>query len=70
MKDVIVKILMESFSSVYCDTWKNDEIDNICENCHRKSINWGISESYAKSIASYIVNNKLNKDSKWIIQIK
>jgi hypothetical protein len=52
-KDEIVEILMGYFDSVYCDSCEHDD-SSRCDECHRKAMNWGISEDYAKKIAEEI----------------
>lgn len=55
MKNEIKNILQNSFTGVYCDTCKYDDCDDICENCHRKYMNWALSENTANDIASQIM---------------
>ena len=54
MKEEIIKILMENFDSVYCDTCEYED-SSRCDECHRKSMNWGISENCAEQIADKIL---------------
>jgi hypothetical protein len=53
-KEEIVEILMDYFESVYCDSCEHDD-SGRCDECHRKAMNWGISEDYAKKIAEEIL---------------
>ena len=50
-KEGIIEILKAHLSSVYCH---NCEGDN-CEECNRKAMNWGISQSTAEEIANEIL---------------
>lgn len=52
MKDKIKKYLINKLSYVYCDTCDGEH----CEDCERKSMNWGISENYAECLASNIIS--------------
>lgn len=53
-KEEIVEILMDYFESVYCDSCEHDD-SGRCDECHRKAMNWGISEDYAKKITEEIL---------------
>ena len=50
----LIALLKEQFSSVYCDTCKANEEDNYdaCCECHRKAMNWEISNYTAESVAN------------------
>jgi hypothetical protein len=50
----IKEILMERFDSVYCDTCKGNEDDTCCDDCHRKTMMWSVSENIAENIAKQI----------------
>ena len=50
MTDKVAELLMESFSSVYCDTCRNND-SSECDYCHRKAMSWAISEEAAYKIA-------------------
>lgn len=52
MKDKIKKYLINKLSYIYCDTCDGEH----CEDCERKSMNWGISENYAECLASNIIS--------------
>ena len=49
---VITNILTNSFNSVYCDSCDGEN----CDDCNRKQMNWGLSESHAQYIAEKILN--------------
>lgn len=49
----ITEIIMKYLSNVYCDTCGTDK--EYCENCHRKSMLWSISDIEAKNIAEEIL---------------
>ena len=53
MKEIITKILLKQFSSVYCGTCEAQE--DWCDECHRKMMNWGLSEKAAGEIADEII---------------
>jgi len=57
LKEEIVEILMGYFDSVYCDTCKYND-SSRCDECHRKAMNWGISASFAETVASEILEPK------------
>lgn len=48
------EILFENLGSVYCDTCKTELGEEACDYCHRKSMNWGISEAFAYELAKEI----------------
>lgn len=63
MKDEnqIVDILLNKLESVYCNNCSSNKLkssdeDCYCEECHRKNMNWSISEKTAKQIAKEILN--------------
>lgn len=54
-KEKAVNILMDMFSSVYCDDCRynfEQKDDNSCDYCVRKSMGWALSKEFAE----YIVN--------------
>ena len=57
-KEKIIQILKESFDSVYCNSCKNDYDEDICDYCHRKAMEWSISDEYAERIADKIIGAK------------
>lgn len=54
-KEKIIQILKENFDSVYCNSCKNDYDEDICDYCHRKAMEWSISDEYAERIADKII---------------
>lgn len=56
-ESTIKEILMKKLQSVYCDTCKFNytESDSVCEMCHRKSMEWSISELEAEEITKLII---------------
>ena len=58
-KEDIIKILKTNFNYVYCDTCKGnypkDCEDDYCDDCHRKMMNWGISDHFSELIAKEIL---------------
>lgn len=55
-KGEIVETLMGYLDSVYCDSCDAKDNGHKCDECHRKAMNWGISEDYAKIIADDILS--------------
>ena len=51
MEDKIVEILKAKLNSVYYDTCDSE----YCDDCNRKSMNWGISEYAARGLAREIL---------------
>ena len=51
-KQVIVNILTNKFNTVYCDSCDGEN----CDDCNRKQMNWGLSETYARYIAKNILD--------------
>jgi len=54
MKDTIKEILKSYLAGVYCNSCESEETEEYCEDCHRKAMNWGISDAHADKIASEI----------------
>lgn len=55
MKEKIIGILMDELSFVYCFNCANDLDEDLCGDCHRKYMNWKLSESSAEKIADAII---------------
>ena len=55
MKKKITKLLMDELSSIYCYNCKNDLNEDLCGDCHRKYMNWLLSEPAAEEIADKIL---------------
>ena len=55
MIDTISRILEEEFSYVYCNNCKYDVGDDVCEECHRKYMNWALGEDAAVNISEKII---------------
>ena len=53
-KEKIVELLKNNFGSIYCDTCGYED-SSRCEECRRKAMNWGISESFACILADVIL---------------
>ena len=54
-REEIVDYLLYNFSSVYCGTCSSKDSEQYCDDCHRKSMNWGMHEDIAKIVADWIV---------------
>ena len=53
MKETIVGILVEELSYIYCHTCKFD--GGNCDECHRRAMGWGLSDTAADEIADKII---------------
>jgi hypothetical protein len=56
-KEEIIKILLSKFSYVYCHSCSNYNDDSRCDECHRKYMNWSISEETAEEVAELILKD-------------
>ena len=54
-KEEITEYLVKTLRSVYCDNCKHGLDDDFCDECHRKSMNWGLDESSAEAMAEKIL---------------
>ena len=50
----ITEILLNEFSRVYCHNCAADD-ERCCDECHRKYMNWSLSEDSAIQIAEKIL---------------
>ena len=57
MKEKIIKILIDNLSYVYCYNCSGELDDNNCDDCHRKYMNWQISQKYAEKITDEILES-------------
>lgn len=55
MKDKLKQYLMDFLSDVYCDTCARREAED-CDDCHRKSMRWRLSEETADTMVKEITN--------------
>ena len=57
MEDKIKEIFMRKFDGVYCDSCMCESQGDTepCDYCHRKAMNWRISEEYAEQIVKEII---------------
>ena len=55
MKEAIIKILVSEFSHIYCHNCNRQNDRENCDDCHRKSMGWSISETTAGEIADKII---------------
>jgi len=58
----IAEMLQFELSSVYCDTCNEGLQTDVCEDCSRKEMMWGISEDYADYLAGKVL--RLDKNNK------
>lgn len=49
-KNRFIDFICNELSSIYCDTCKY--CDDDCDYCHRKAMEWGISDDEAEVIAN------------------
>ena len=55
MIEKIVEMLKNNFCCVYCNSCAHDNTDDeVCEWCHRKYMNWTISDAEARMVAEKI----------------
>ena len=54
-KEEISEYLQKEFGSVYCYNCKHGMQDSACDECHRKSMNWGLDSGNADAIAEEIL---------------
>ena len=55
-KQEIISILMDEVGAVYCTNCRFDMDDDHCEFCHRKYMNWQLSDEVAERIADKILD--------------
>ena len=60
-KEQIVELLMNSLSSVYCNTCNYADEEDYCDYCHRKSMEWSIAPWFAESLADAILESSQKK---------
>lgn len=59
---VIADIIYNSFHYVYCDSCRyQGNIDDGCDGCHRKSMEWAISINTAKGLEKKILKTIANE---------
>lgn len=56
-KEEIIILLSEKFDYVYCDTCHHNNKGSSlrCDECHRKYMNWCISEDFVEQLADEIL---------------
>lgn len=64
MKRKIENILLRRFYYVYCDTCRHKNT-KICDDCHRKCMNWGLSSNAAEELAEEIITEIIFKEEKY-----
>jgi hypothetical protein len=50
----IADILLKEFTTVYCYTCAYEETEECCDECHRKNMNWSLSEKRALELEKMI----------------
>ncbi len=50
----IANLLIEKLSRIYCHNCKNNDDEDKCEGCNRKSMKWQLSQEEAESIEKEI----------------
>ena len=51
----ITEYLTSEFSDVYCESCKHRNDEDYCENCHCKSMGWGLSQDAAEEVTDKII---------------
>ena len=64
IKTQIKNILLKNFHSVYCDTCKNINTSE-CDYCHRKAMNWSLSQMEADRIAEDILTEAIIEEKQY-----
>lgn len=54
VKAKLEEFLKTKFDSVYCDTCENVGNEDRCDYCHRRSMNWSISNETVQRIINEI----------------
>ncbi len=55
-KKQIINILLDELNSVYCYNCQHyDTREDMCEECHRKYMNWSLSTTVAEALAERII---------------
>lgn len=55
MKEKISELLYQQLGYAYCDNCEHILDDSICEECHRKNINWSISKITTDKLSVKII---------------
>lgn len=55
MKERISELLYQQLGGVYCDSCEYQDNEERCNGCHRKYMNWAISEEAANGLAEAIM---------------
>lgn len=55
IEERISELLHGELHTVYCYNCEHKDIDSICEYCHRKSMEWALSEKAADEFANRIM---------------
>jgi len=56
----VMDVLLKNFDYVYCDNCKYYDT-NSCDECHRKYMNWALSDDAARKLAEEIIEAITNK---------
>lgn len=55
MKERISELLYGQLGGIYCDSCEYQDNEKRCNGCHRKYMNWAISEEAANGLAEAIM---------------
>lgn len=62
-----IKAVCDEFTTVYCYNCANQESEDQCEWCHRKSMNWSVSRNTVKRILNNLPSAQPErKRGEWI----
>lgn len=54
-KETIAVLLKEELSYVYCFNCEHQDNEDMCEECHRKNMNWALSMDTALGLADKVL---------------
>lgn len=65
IKEAISNLIYKTFGNIYCDNCRYDDTDNfyyLCEDCHRKAMNWSVARSTCDDLAGRILCELYSED--------
>ena len=60
-KQEIIEYIKNEMSNIYCYNCKHDQDEEGCEWCHRKNMNWHISDEKAEEMATEIIKKIMER---------
>lgn len=64
IKEQIQNILLENFRTIYCDTCRFQNT-NMCDDCHRRYMNWSLSPKIADQLAEKILTETIVEEKQY-----